>query len=340
MRLLETSSLNLHEFFGDSIPPYAILSHRWEGAEVIFQDLEAGITSQKESSFAKISGYCRQAAVYGWKLAWADSCCIDNISSSELSEAIKSIFQWYRGAEVCYVYLCDVSSGLDWLQHSQIGSRFRLSEWWTRGRTLQELLAPDDLIFYDCECREIGTKRSSEFVISDITGISRIHLHGYRDASVAQKMSWAANRETARPEDRAYSLLGLFNVNMPPLYGEGPKAFRRLQLEILRDSDDESLFAWQTDNGYRGELFAPSPAAFAIFGKIARRIFTRRPAYSMTNKGLQIELTLVRPVDKSRQAGVVWTPLNCGWEDYDGAVGLVLIEGDIGMGETPTFKWN
>ena len=325
MRLLNTSTLTLQEFFGNSTPQYAILSHRWEGEEVTFQDLEGGRARQKHASFSKISGCCRQAAIDGWQFAWIDSCCIDKTSSSELSESINSMFQWYKMAEACYVYMCDVSSGLEWARHAVHGSEFRRSKWWTRGWTLQELLAPSDLIFYDCAWSEIGTNAILAPLISDITGIPSRCLGGdFTEASVAQKMSWAAKRETTKLEDRAYSLLGIFNVNMPPLYGEGNKAFRRLQLEILKDSDDESLFAW---TGTRSDgplgLLAESSASFAFSGNIVQSIVYNRSPYSMTNKGLRIELTLV-PVVEERYGGCFWAPLNCRRDGSGSAVALMV----------------
>lgn len=127
MRLLSTSTLTLHEFFDNSIPNYAILSHRWEGEEVTFQDLETD-RARRKSSFSKISGCCRQTVIDGCEYAWIDSCCIDKSGSAELSEAINSMFRWYQTPQVCYVYLSDVSSGVDWINHKELGSEFRRSK--------------------------------------------------------------------------------------------------------------------------------------------------------------------------------------------------------------------
>ena len=139
---------------------------------------------------------------------------------------------------------------------SQPSSSFRESRWFTRGWTLQELLAPQEVVFFNKDWVEIGTRRSSRAVIEEITGISKETLekplcgsetcpHICRGHSVAQKMSWAALRKTTREEDRAYCLMGLFGVNMPLMYGEGgEKAFARLQQEIMRQSSDDSIFAW------------------------------------------------------------------------------------------------
>jgi hypothetical protein len=214
------------------------------------------------------------------------------------------MYPWYQKSEVCYAYLADVPS--DWELNSdsdsnqrQIdASKFRKSSWFTRGWTLQELLAPEMLVFFDNQWREIGTSSSLSSLVEDITGF--FHLHDISSASVAQKMCWASKRETTRPEDRAYSLLGLFNVNMPPLYGEGEdQAFLRLQLEIIKISDDDSIFAWTMQHDIGG-LLANSPAAFADSGDIIRvekhqqgNVRALLP-YSMTNKGLQIQAVLGR----------------------------------------------
>jgi hypothetical protein len=135
------------------------------------------------------------------------------------------MYRWYQESQVCYAYLCDVPAG-DVVGGDQL-SDFRNSQWFTRGWTLQELLAPNMIIFFDKAWGEIGTKASLSKPIKVITGID--DLYNFRSASVAQKMSWAARRKTTRVEDRAYSLMGIFNIHMPTLYGEGERAFLRLQ---------------------------------------------------------------------------------------------------------------
>lgn len=203
---------------------------------------------------------------------------------------------------MCYAYLCDVPSrapnaqdvGRSDIDHWVANSRFRKSAWFTRGWTLQELLAPDTVIFLDCRWFEIGTKLSLERLISSITGIDC--LLNFREACIAQKMSWASKRETLREEDMAYSLMGLFNVHMPLLYGEGKHAFHRLQLEILKVSQDESIFAWTENKPYyiqRG-LLARSPANFIHSGDVILGSEKRRTPYYMTNAGLQIDLVMYR----------------------------------------------
>ncbi len=245
--------------------------------------------------YAKIEGCCAQARADGWEYAWVDSCCIDKSSSAELSEAINSMFKWYRNAQVCYAFLDDV----DGEEEGAIPGELRRSMWFTRGWTLQELLAPDIVVFFDKNWMDIGTKTSLGELISEITGIE--DLFSWEGACIAQKMSWAAKRKTTRTEDMAYCLMGLFDVNMPPLYGEGNKAFMRLQMEIIKSSDDESFLAWSLDD-HEGDVFARSPLAFKDSGQIRRcrghresRSFfqgERRP-FAMTNKGLHISMLLI-----------------------------------------------
>jgi hypothetical protein len=221
--------------------------------------------------------------------------------------------------------LADVASRDDANLYYQKDSEFRNSRWFTRGWTLQELLAPIRVTFYDLEWVEIGTKMSLRKLISSITGIR--FLFTTEKASIAQKMSWASDRVTTRIEDQAYCLMGLFGVNMPPLYGEGSKAFQRLQLELLKITDDESVFAWRYDRtswpndrqNYAPGLLADSPAAFRQSGDIIQSAFDKdRPPFLMTNKGIRMEV-LVNP--RSLEMSLI-VPLNC--EIQGKTVGLTL----------------
>lgn len=329
MRLLDTSTIKLHEFYSNNIPNYAILSHRWNGVEVSFQDLRDG-KAVEMPGFSKIERCCAQAAQDGWKYAWIDSCCIDRTSSAELSEAINSMFQWYRAAQVCYAYLADVPSGVE--DHRQENSAFRRSKWFTRGWTLQELLAPSEVVFYNQGWSAIGTRSTLEEVISSVTRIK--DMVNFETACAAQKMSWASKRETTRVEDMAYCLMGIFGVNMPPLYGEGQNAFMRLQLEILRISDDESIFAWTGDDDrYSTGLLALSPAAFEASGDVEQYQFIpNRSPYSMTNKGLSIEIVYHFSVRKAYggSLGIFAAPLNCtrtAQQEYPKPLGVFVESG-------------
>ena len=304
MRLLTTSTIELEWFLTENLPDYSILSHTWGDDEVSFQDMVNPCEGLDETAgYKKIQACCAQAASEGLEYVWVDTCCIDKTSSAELSEAINSMYLWYQRAEVCYAYLADVPGCEDDCDFERSG--FSQSRWFTRGWTLQELLAPSSLVFLDETWVEIGTKASLQELVSEITGIDSQILLDYDGSyiTVAQKMYWASKRETTRVEDRAYSLMGLFGVNMPLLYGEGENAFRRLQLEILKVSTDHSLFAWKGDGTERG-LLARSPIEFADCNGICEMNDNwPKPPYSMTNRGLRINLHLK------------WIPPDCGYYD-------------------------
>ena len=248
----------MREFSDDDIPEYSILSHTWESEqEVSFQQWEDRKTSDigQKSGFVKIESFRAQAARDGFEWVWVDtfvtlcfsspivlklpSCCIDKTSSAELTEAINAMFRWYQNATACYTYLADVET-----LHSS--AELAASRWFTRGWTLQELIAPKDVRFYSKMWEYIDTKANMCDQISDITGIDQAILRGgdLETVSVARRMSWASRRKTSRVEDMAYCLLGIFDVNLPLIYGEGHKAFQRLQEAIMLKTHDQSLFAW------------------------------------------------------------------------------------------------
>ena len=192
----------------------------------------------------KIRRACAFARANGYQYIWIDSCCIDKTSSSEHSEAINSMFKWYSWAEVCFAFLADVRAEED---PEEEDSTFQRSRWFTRGWTLQELIAPAHVEFLAMNWTSIGSKTSLGTLVSKITNINYtalLRLEPLNEFSVAQRLSWASRRMTTRVEDRAYSLLGFFDIQMPTLYGEGKRAFRRLQEEIMRVIPDQSLFAW------------------------------------------------------------------------------------------------
>jgi hypothetical protein len=245
MRLLSSnadSSFRLTRFAGNNIPSYAILSHTWEAddQEITFHDLMNHLGCSKKG-YRKIQFCGEQAKRDGLQYFWVDSCCIDKSSSAELQEAINSMFRWYRDAAKCYVYLSDVSTG----KHSRSSERlwevaFRQSRWFTRGWTLQELLAPQSVEFFSRDGKRLGDKDSLEQQIHEVTGIAVQVLQGgpLSQFSDDERRSWAAKRETSIEEDQVYCLLGIFDVYLPLIYGEGKKnAFRRLQDEIDRRSN-------------------------------------------------------------------------------------------------------
>ncbi|KAI1199292.1 HET-domain-containing protein [Nemania serpens] len=314
MRLINTQTQEITEFF-HNIPPYAILSHTWEKEEVTFQEyiLATGPEARRhthirqKAGFPKILGACQRARHDGLKYLWCDTNCIDKSSSAELSEAINSMYAWYRDSVVCYAFLADVDGR---------PGAFEKSRWFTRGWTLQELLAPKSVVFFDGRWRVLGDRKDLASAISKIT---RIHIGALHDrntvpkCSIAQRMSWAADRQTSRQEDIAYSLLGIFDINMPLLYGEGNNAFIRLQQEIIRLSDDQSILCWASENVNNKLLtsaLSPSPNGFRACGSIIRDPGIGRTPYSVTNLGV----SLVVPFMHTFMEHIVLVGLNCSKE--------------------------
>ena len=324
MWLLNAHTKCIEEFYDVDVPKYAILSHTWSKSELLFKDMQQMKEDDAETAWQpewwdalhrrapaktdKVSGCCTQAIKDGLEYVWIDTCCIDKRSSAELSEAINSMYAWYRRAKVCYVYLADVSSNHS-NQHDLKSSR-----WFTRGWTLQELLAPAQMVFFNRYWSEIARfskvplgrevyPRHNDVMFLDMlesaTGIPQRQLlcSELTEASVAEKLSWASGRQTTRVEDEAYCLLGLFNVNMALLYGEGRKAFQRLQEEIIKTSSDHTIFAWgeSPESGLKRDspcVLAESTSQFENSGLIYPRVsFTSTTShYSVTNQGVQITL--------------------------------------------------
>jgi hypothetical protein len=304
MLLLDVSTYKLHEFHGAKIPPYAILSHTWGDDEVTFRDIdERPQEALLKAGFKKISGCCTRAKADGYQWAWVDSCCIDKRSSAELSEAINSMFRWYRQTTVCYVYLDNISiQGMS----ASPTDEFSKSRWFLRGWTLQELIALKKVIFFSKVWTTLGEKgmggKDNGIIekIRQITGIPKLLLAYERspeDFGAASRIFWAARQVTTRDEDMAYCLMGLFNVHMPIIYGEGlQKAFKRLQWEIIKMSPDETLFAWRAHRETSG-LLADSPADFEDSGTVSQQALKPeafRP-FGMTNLGISIETALIKP---------------------------------------------
>lgn len=349
--------MRLHDFFDNKVPRYAILSHRWEEDEVSYQDM-LGWKMLGGSGYSKIRKCCAKASSDGFEWVWIDTCCIDKKSSAELSEAINAMFRWYQASDRCYAYLSDVQSVVSEDGRLQWPC-FKDSLWFTRRWTLQELLAPSHVVFLDNEWTEIGITVDMKEEIEAATGIPHRAFDFLEDFSVAQKMSWAAKRETSRVEDRAYCLLGLFGVVMPLLYGEGEQAFTRLQQEIISTSDDESIFVWSVDDlqveglslattkseiynrmfgindkkttyalaweaTCSGKLLAPRPSCFAFSGAVTRNLFFWRSPYSLTNKGLRIDTILCEDPESTAKYRYRLIPLNCKLDGEDRPLALRL----------------
>jgi len=334
MRLINVETFKLEEFFGEVVPPYAILSHTWgdDEEEVTFRDIERRSIEKAGNWPIKFDGCCKQAKEDGLKYVWIDTCCIDKTNSVELSEAINSMFQWYQKAFICYAYLSDVPTRDN---SRDPGSKFFSSRWFQRGWTLQELLAPKQLRFYNLAWTFLGTKNEMSAMIQKITGIPRPFLLGLaalHEASVAQRMSWAARRVTKRKEDIAYCLLGIFGIMMPMIYGEGDQAFNRLQQEIMKDTRDDSILAWalnpaeslpsNSTDVVSGGVLATAPSDFENCGHIVSREQYTTPAniFDISGGRLGVHLSLY-----TTSAGEIYGLLNCGPEqNIEQVVGIPL----------------
>ena len=345
MRLLNVNTLTFQEFFDKELPPYSILSHRWVGDEISYKDFRKG-RRPESAGCRKVQRFCsfireRRKSVFGPKTetikissdetksialelpgeegeaiqwVWVDSICIDKSSSAELSEAINSMFSWYANAKECFVYMQDVPSRAQ-TSALQFWRAFDNSEWFKRGWTLQELLAPAAVFFCSSQWEVLGELQmakgmSMHFVdatslqafgwslndrISQITGIQLQYLNGaepIESATVARRMSWAAQRKTTRVEDEAYCLLGLFGVNMPLLYGEGSKAFLRLQEEIIKQSDDLSIFAWNLGSPHDAStgILAPGTYCFEGCRDVVPASWQPKNPFAITNLGLELSV--------------------------------------------------
>jgi len=394
MRLIHSKTFELEQF-GDDVPPYAILSHTWQEEEVSFGDMcRNPTTATRLKGWSKIRKSAEFARRDGIEYIWIDTCCIDKSSSAELSEAINSMFRWYQQAAVCYAFLSDVllslpSSAADHLAQKKKEDQLKASRYFTRGWTLQELIAPPRMEFYDGSWQFLGSKRTSSSIrrtaeansdelSSTETDSSPTQPSGGSDflsilarcsdvpaailggrqspatRSVAQRMSWAARRQTTRQEDLAYCLMGLFDIHMPLLYGEGRRnAFVRLQEEIIKRTDDESLFAWRlpppldetwdiaapetsSTPPFSG-LLAPSPACFSDGCNVVSdswRSVLPSIATNMTNRGLQMEARLARvPADsRSSSSMYYWAFLSCRSGPVAKSFYLILLQ-RLGDGE-------
>jgi len=305
MRLINATTMELEGPFTDyRAPPYAILSHTWGDDEMSLQEIaDSTARCGNREGFKKIREACAQALRDDLFHVWVDTVCIDKTSSAELSEAMNSMYNWYAGAQVCYVYLQDLES--------TSGDDLQGCRWFTRGWTLQELLAPSSrsMTFFNSTWDSIGTKRDLVEQISTATEISVGCINGecgIRSYSIADRMSWASRRSTTRPEDIAYCLLGIFDVNMPLLYGEGQeRAFYRLQQEILRTSSDQTIFVWSNHLSAGGgggldssidNALASSPSCFNSHTsyEVARSL-NDMYGYSISGQGVTLRTRSNRP---------------------------------------------
>ena len=335
------------ELRDDKTTKYAILSHRWiDPTEVDYEEMVGLAKMDREErdeirgrrGYQKILDTCYQAKDDGYEWMWADTCCIDKRSSAELSEAINSMYRWYQNAQICYGYLHDVPGTSFPIEDDdeEYPNSNGWPEWFSRGWTLQEMIAPRNVRFFNMDWQFIGDKKT---LAKSLKRITRVPEHILTDGlsgnrpCVAQIMSWAAERTTTRVEDRAYSLMGLLDVNMPMLYGEGEKAFHRLQLEVIRTSNDQSIFAWGCDGGNvrTGSILADGPSFFKgcsdmelmdpdEFIESLKELFSRLElplidqdrfgTFPITNRGIQIWMLLC-PYNDSDSVFRAWLPCCC-----------------------------
>ncbi|KIK69181.1 hypothetical protein GYMLUDRAFT_188725, partial [Collybiopsis luxurians FD-317 M1] len=274
IRLISTLNFECQDFKNDP-PRYAILSHTWDEKEKSSPELfgaaafDLNILPAQRAGYHKVKASCEQARELGFSYIWIDLWCIDRTSISGLSSGLNEMFRYYQDSSLCLVYLNDI--GIDPVNKFN-GFQLAKCKWFTRGWTLLELLAPSSVIFYDCSWEKIGTKISLGNIIATITGIPFDALSNkcsLEKFSIAQRMSWAAHRETTLDEDMAYCLMGIFGVNMPIIYGEGgQEAFMRLQAKIIQQSNDQTIFAWTAEPNLAKGLLAATPKAFQNSGDI------------------------------------------------------------------------
>ncbi|KAM5341375.1 hypothetical protein ACJ41O_014406 [Fusarium nematophilum] len=232
MHLLNIKTLKL-EYFISNVPPYAILSHIWGPREVTHQDVKLDRDLDQKPGWIKIVDFCHAVTATmpePPEYVWVDTCCLDRTSSAEISEYVNAMFSWYRQATCCFAYLEDVVLNGSW----PVGDAKSLAGSPADGHSLSSSHRPRWTFL-----TETGASWGPKKMLQ--TGnLSR--------ASVADKMSWAAGRQTEKPEDIAYCLVGIFDISMSVLYSERDKAFIRLQEELSKEYDDHTIFAWDSSS--------------------------------------------------------------------------------------------
>ncbi|KAL8381082.1 hypothetical protein RB595_005391 [Gaeumannomyces hyphopodioides] len=359
MRLLNVNTRELHEFNGDRIPPYAIFSHVGEGAgEVTYQEwqrvrqharadrlflncdavlVDESKSIQDKPGFAKINNFISTLNKVYPHIEWAHihNVCVNRSSSAEVDEAVNSCFGWCQRAATCLAFLDDVPIDLWPLKANP--AEFSRARWFRRSWALIELVAPLEVRFFDSKFNFLSTRRELSDVLHTITKVDERFLTGNgnpKSVSAAHRIAWAANRETSRPEDTVYCLMGLLDVHMTPMYGEGKEAaFRRLQAKALKRTGDASLLAWGFHGGGTGLSLTPAqrtgpfaalPAQFAACQGITPTIpitasqACATPEFKITNRGVWITTTLLRPPHTDRSAAFstdyVYAVLGCSYE--------------------------
>ncbi|OJA14572.1 hypothetical protein AZE42_06368 [Rhizopogon vesiculosus] len=253
MKFVERSEVRKH--FRGSVPrhkcdhdpasyvKYAILSHRWlDEGEPTYEEMKSG--TARGPGYWKLKKFCEKAWSFKVEFAWSDTCCIDKSSSTELDQSIRSMHRWYYNSDICIVHLAESETIEDMMY----------DEWTRRGWTLQELLAPVNIKFFNKywmpmtrDANDKSPKKTEIMQKLEIaTGIPHKDLWIFQPgpARVDERMTWAAKRKTTRVEDVAYSLMGMFDVSLQIAYGEGrDRAFSRL-IEAIMQGGDPSVLNW------------------------------------------------------------------------------------------------
>lgn len=264
----------------------------------MFRDIvEKRLTKNPTIGYKKLLKFCQTASSdHDCRYVWSDTCCIDKESSVELDEAIRSMYRWYSIATVCVVHLAQSLTVDD----------FKSEPWFTRGWTLQELLAPQVIRFYGKDWKPIcpemhdqGDKAVKEIcsAVEIVTGIPHGDLWHFLPSCdrIAEKMIWASQRKTTKIEDTAYSLLGLFNVSLPIAYGEADRAWYRLMAVIANECTDASFLAWAGHPSPYSRALPSSPRSYSkLDPRIPINVFNRRhPSYEVTKLGVVIKMLVI-----------------------------------------------
>ncbi|KAK1074316.1 hypothetical protein LTR74_001240 [Friedmanniomyces endolithicus] len=342
LRLSDHGGLSLTKHDDDKLPPYAILSHTWgdEDDEVTFDDLSRDDCGRGKAGYdAKLLFCGRQARKDDLLDFWVDTCCIKKESDAELSEALNSMFRWYRQSAKCYVYLQDVSALKRDRDSEQPNweAAFRKSRWFTRGWTLQELIAPRVVEFWSRDGHFLGTKESLENLIVEITGVPASALRGasLSNFTTNERLRWAAKRETTRPEDKAYCLLGLFDVFIPPIYGEGTHAFVRLRDAIGKAQ--ESLSRGPHSPRDRGDAGLP-----LLTEGLAHQECRRELLASLSFEQMDSRHATINDAQRTTCEWILTHPDYVAWNDRETLSlhqGMLWIVGKPGAGKSTLMKF-
>ncbi|KAF5365302.1 hypothetical protein D9758_005318 [Tetrapyrgos nigripes] len=255
-RLINTHTLKLVDFSeDDAIPPYAILSHKWfHGHEISYQDyLDLRPETKMKIGYRKIQSACTRARLDRLNFIWIDTVCINQGNRDEVARNINSMYSYYQNSRVCYTHLADVFNSNDGPYVVGRTPALWMSSWFQRGWTLQELVAPREVIFLNARWEVIGNRHLLKLEVSRITGIPETVLDGSRaieEVDLFERMAWCAGRQTTKPPDLAYCLLGILGVSLTPDYTEDVRtAFQRLHSTLLH-SYPERFQAMQGDDIY------------------------------------------------------------------------------------------